>query len=89
MGPLAHALPHLFGRRSHAQATGLLEQRRLCERRATKRTGGQRLARRSSRCDHFLGIWGTPVLRGLGFGGSAARHRAWRVTGEDDLAGRT
>jgi hypothetical protein len=67
--------PSLFGRYSNAQATGCLEQRRLCGRRDTKLTEGQRLARRSSRCDHS---------RASGFrmsGLPAARPRAWRVTG--------
>jgi hypothetical protein len=75
---------HLFGRLRNAPATGLLEQRRLCERRATKRTSGKRLARRSSRGDHFrkFGFWS------LKFSGPASgvagvrggRSGGWDVT---------
>ncbi len=43
------------------------EQRRPCGRRATKGAAGERLARRSSRCEQARS--------------SAARHRAWRVPG--------
>lgn len=66
MGRLAHGLPPPHGRRSVAADVPARlaqrlqrsrphdhEQRRLCGRRATKRAAGERLARRSSRCEHF------------------------------------
>ena len=72
VGRLAHGLPSeraaqpRAARHSHPPHH---EHRRLCERRDTKQAEGQRLARRSSRCEHFRLLC------------SAARHRAWRVDG--------
>ena len=73
----ARAAPPQRGR-SVAQSPQKHGQRRLCGRRATKGAAGDRLARRSSRWAHYKtsGCWT-----------SAARLRAWRVTGEDGLAG--
>jgi len=67
---IAAAVPARLAQRLQRNRPKDHEQRRLCGRRATKGAEGERLARRSSRCEHLFA-----------FLHSAARLRGWQVTG--------
>ena len=96
MGRGAHGLPTSHGRRSVAADVPARlaqrlqrsrphdhEQRRLCGRRATKGAKGERLARRSSRCEHF----NEPGIQrpGSGLGGCPGWRSGRASTERSDL----